>query len=60
MTGWVEWLLGPWPMMASAMLWLLQAVAYGSRQDWGHTLMATGYCLATWGLVWAWYRPAPA
>lgn len=55
----MPWLLGPWPMMISATLWLAQAVAYAARRDWGHAAMAVCYCLATWGLVWAWYNPPP-
>ncbi len=51
------WLLGPWPMMLTSVLWLAQAVAYASRRDWGHVAMAVCYCLATWGLIWSWYRP---
>jgi len=54
----MNWLLGPWPLFASSTLWLFQAAAYASRKDWGHCVMAVSYTVATWGLIYAWFRPA--
>ena len=53
----MDWLLGPWSMSLSATLWLFQTAAYMSKRDWGHAVMAFSYSVATWGLVYAWYRP---
>ena len=53
----MSWLLGPWPLFASSALWLFQAAAYASRKDWGHCVMAVSYTIATWGLIYAWFRP---
>lgn len=51
------WLLGPWPLVLSSLLWLFQAAAYAQRKDWGHVVMSVSYCVATWGLIWAWFKP---
>jgi hypothetical protein len=53
----MSWILGPWPLFLSSLLWLVQAVAYGHRKDWGHVIMSLSYCTATWGLIYAWFRP---
>ena len=55
----MDWLLGPWAMLASAGLWLLQAGAYAYKRDWGHFTMAIFYAGATCGLVWNWFHPPP-
>lgn len=46
-------------MVLSGTLWLFQAVAYGAKKDWGHTVMAVCYAFATYGLIYAWFRPVP-
>ena len=53
----MTWLLGPWPMVAASFLWLLQTAAYAHRKDWGHATMTLGYTVATWGLIYTWFRP---
>jgi hypothetical protein len=47
----MTWLYGPYPMVLSSCLWFVQAIGYASQRDWGHTLMAVCYGLATIGLI---------
>ena len=51
-----KWLETPAPLVAAAILYLFQALAYYRTERPGMALALAAYALANVGLIWAWYQ----